>query len=404
MSASVLDYVAGAVFVAVFGGLWAAAGWRYARRKQVEHRARQRARRAELAAWAAAEDDPAFAPDRLREVVAHVFDAARAIWDDGSTAVADRRPDAAVVTQWAREKARLGSGLRLEAPAELAVLRVVNRHGEDEDRVVVRMRARLHRDRPKPQFRGDLSHLEVPTTVKLDERWTLGRESERWFLLDVEGDPLAAPVLAAPLITGPTDDDTRLLESSLLELAREDSEGPSKPGELVGESRSPLSALMDLSLVDGRFAPALLEASLARLIETWEEASRGSEQPLLELASPAAVRTLLHPTEEAFQPRLLIRDASLVRWQLTQFDPAADPPQLIVDLTVEATRFVIDERTGGRIAGSQTARNHMRPAWTLELRDDGPSQWRLIASTHPVEGLQYFGRIYERHRRPQGQW
>src|SRR3954447_26129419 len=98
--------------------------------------------------------------------------------------------------------------------------------------------------------------------------------------------------------------------------SREDARGASDPGELVADSSSPCGALLDLSLVDSRFAPALLEASLVRLVEVWEEASRTSEKPLLEIASATAARALLPPTEEPFEPRLLLRDATLVGWQL----------------------------------------------------------------------------------------
>jgi hypothetical protein len=64
--------------------------------------------------------------------------------------------------------------------------------------------------------------------------------------------------------------------------------------------------------------------------------------------------------------------------------------------TVRGVRFVIDQRTGSRIAGSGAARHEMRPTWTLELSDRGPVEWRLIASSNPVDGLQFFSEIYRR--------
>jgi hypothetical protein len=364
VGADVLTYAEPAAVVVVVAATWAG---------------RVRGRQAESAALEAAIDDPEFAPEHLRATVAEIVRAAAELWADPDAAGPAARPDGWLIAAWARSKvAQWGLGVALADDPKATPLRVVNREGEDEDRVILRVRLRLRWRRRTPA---------EPAKVRLDERWTLGRHGGEWYLLSVDGDPLAAPVLSAPLIPTPADDDARLTASSLRELGQADAAPGARPDELVSPSAPGGHALFDLSLVDGRFLPALLGAALARLVESWEEATTGSDAPLRALAREDAVQRLLYPEHDGDRYRLMLRDAELVRWEVDRFDPAAAPPRVVVTVTVRAVRFVIDDETGERVAGSTSAPSEMRPAWTLELTDAGPVEWRLVAATDPVRGL-----------------
>ena len=91
---------------------------------------------------------------------------------------------------------------------------------------------------------------------------------------------------------------------------------------LVSADEPPALALLDLSLLDGRFDPELIATELARLLEAWEEAVTGSEAPLEELATAHARTTLLRPRPGT---RLVLRDAVLKSWEPTRLELARQP-------------------------------------------------------------------------------
>jgi hypothetical protein len=115
---------------------------------------RLRARRAERAAVAASIDDPVFAPETIRASVQGMLATAESIWRTGNRSKS-RRDD--LIATWAEDRHRqIGDGLRLVGKPRIDVLRVVNREREGEDRAIVRVHLRIHRD-PKVSAneRGD---------------------------------------------------------------------------------------------------------------------------------------------------------------------------------------------------------------------------------------------------------
>jgi len=309
------------------------------------------------------------------------------MWRSQAFEVPTSRADGPLITMWARARSSwLGDGLRFVEDPMVDILRVVNREGEAEDRVIVRVRLKVHREHPAPLWSSDPDWAE-PRTVKLDERWTLGRRDKRWFLLSMDGDPLAAPVLSAPLIPTPAADEPRLREESLRELGTADRVTTVSPGELIDHDEPPMLALLDLSAVDGRFMPALLGADLARIVEAWEEASTGAQGPLLQVATPEASAGLLHASSGGAKVTLRIQDAVIRRWELLRLDASASPARVEVSLTVEAIRYLIDETTGGHVAGSTDVSHEISLTWTLELADGAVAQWRLVTTSDPAAAL-----------------
>ena len=192
---------------------------------------------------------------------------------------------------------------------------------------------------------------------------------------------MADPILFAPLVVDPSADTERLGEESLAELSQAT---PTPVGvalsELVSSDEEPSVALGDLSVVDARFAPALLDAALHHLVEVWETAVSGSEEPLAERASAEACEALLRPDANT---RLVVRDATLGSWTVTGLDLDRIPPAVEVELHVTAVRYIVRFDSVIR-AGNTTDRRKMRLEWTLELAGSTKALWRLVASNSPA--------------------
>ena len=172
-----------------------------------------RARRAHYAATEAAEDDPIYAPDAIEHYVATVVALAESQWQGGGHGALEGAPDADLIRRWARWlELRFGRGLEVSGKPSIDLIGVVNRHDEQEDRVVVRIRLHLHCPHPKVG-------LIATRSMHVDERWTLGHRNGRWGLISMGDDPFVGPELTAPLIPTPSFDTERLREESLAELA-----------------------------------------------------------------------------------------------------------------------------------------------------------------------------------------
>jgi hypothetical protein len=328
------------------GGLLAGIGYTFVRwvvsggqRGRLRLAALRRAPRARRAAEEAALDDPAFAPEHIEAAVTKMLP--RVLRDFG----------------------------KLAGRPHVDILGVVNRAGESEDRVVVRVRARVARDRP------ELAPLQV---FHIDERWTLVHEGMHWRLAADMGDPLAASLLSSPLVAAPDQDASRLHEASLEELIEPHPRGAVSPGELTDRAAPAPRRLRDLAVADDRFDPLLIEAAISHIVEAWEESSDGADAPLLAVATGAGVHALNFPAPGSGRRR--IRDAHLQRWEVTRLDADAVPPQ--VDVRVRVKAGVSSD--GTLIAtGQAPPTQRLDLVWTLELDETTHAhpRWRLTDST-----------------------
>ena len=160
----------------------------------------------------------------------------------------------------------------------------------------------------------------------LAEYWTLGRTGDRWILLSIEQDAEGAHHLDAPIVASPWSDDARLTDEAVTELAVADATPDAQIGELVdvdyaGDGRA---QALDLSVVDGRFAPAVLEAAARRAVEAWAEAVDGADDALERAATPEAAHALLYPRGES--TRLVVRGPRLQALRIVALEP--EPPHL----------------------------------------------------------------------------
>lgn len=361
---------------------------RYRRRRQA------RERQVELAAAEAADDDAAFAPDAVRAEAQRLFRAAQAAWDaDDEAALAELLvPD--LLTEWRRRLAdfrRRGWRNRVEVLAveQVEYLGLTNRDGHADDRVTVRIRARLRdyvvqRDGTILQRRGATS-----TTVTLTEYWTLAKrpDGSGWMIASIESDAEGRHVLEREIVATPWGDEGRLRDASLLEVAALDKlpEGVSTAEvadlDYVGDART---AALDLSLVDGRWAPPVLEASLRRAVAAWAEAVDGADADLLDVATPEAARALLHPGDLTGRTRLVIRGPRVRRLAIAALDPAAQPPTMTVEVEVEGRRYREDRDSAAVLSGSKERVVTFTERWTLALEGPDDRPWRIVAAGDPT--------------------
>ena len=88
--------------------------------------------------------------------------------------------------------------------------------------------------------------------------------------------------------------------------------------DYAGDART---QALDLSVVDGRFAPAVLEAAARRAVEAWAEAVDGADAALERAATPEAVHALLYPRGES--TRLVVRGPRLTELRIAGSMPRA---------------------------------------------------------------------------------
>jgi hypothetical protein len=364
---------AGFVAVLSVGWVWLVKG--EVERRSGERRARKRARQAEATAVEASWEIEAFAPERIRAAVGSMLQLAAEIWQ-GSARQSGESP--VVIERWAQTH-RLGEHTVLAGRPVIDLLRVVHRDPDTEDRVVARIRAVIEC--------GEERLLIRAPGAQVDERWTLARKGDDWELVEFDDTPLADEILHSPLIAGAWADEDRLREQSLAEVAQGDPVNrEARTAALVDSPGDQMFQLLDLSLIDGRYLPALLEATLVHLIDVWEQATAGTGQPLADRASPEARDQLLHPPVDGVRMRMVLRDATLRQWEPVQV-AAGEARPLEIALTVSAVRFLVDPSTAEHVWGSPKYPQDIRLWWKLAPTHTKEIAWRLVNSSDPAADI-----------------
>jgi predicted lipid-binding transport protein (Tim44 family) len=355
--------------------------------RRYNKRRRAHQRKVELAAAEAAGDDEAFAPDAVRAEAERIFRAAQDAWNarDDARLASLLVPD--LHTEWRRrldDFARKGWHNRVDVVScdEVEYLGLTNREGHADDRVTVRICATLRdyvvlRNGAILRKRG-----ETDDTVSLTEFWTLAkRDDGGWIIASIESDAEGRHVLDREIVATPWGDEQRMGDASLLEVAALDKlpEGMSAAEvadvDYAGDART---AALDLSLVDGRWAPDVLEASVRRAVAAWAEAVDGADADLLDVATPAAAQALLHPGDTSGRTRLVIRGPRVTRLTIAALDPAATPPTMTAELAVEGRRYVEDRDTAAVLSGSKERATTTTERWTLALSGPDERPWQVV--------------------------
>jgi hypothetical protein len=319
------------------------------RRARGLKRLRGRARRAESAAFEASLEAPEFDPDAIRAVI-----------DAKLTALANPAsladlPDGAELDRWRRRLEAMPAG----EVTGVQLLEIVNREGDDEDRVVATVR-----------------------TGVVSSRWTLVRADGAWIVSDITDAPVGERALSTPLVPGLWADVERLRTESTLELAAAESlQTDSLDPGLIDTTRPPADALADLALLDPRFGTHLLDIVIQRLVAAWEA------RQLDALANREAATRLLHPTRAA-HATIVVHDLTLTSWSPRLLRPD-DPTRLDVFVQLEGIRYVTAPGETALLAGSQHARHPLHLTWSLTLVTDPAIAWRLDATTDPSAELNW---------------
>jgi predicted lipid-binding transport protein (Tim44 family) len=348
-----------------------------------KHR-RERVARVELASAEAAGDDDYFAADAVKAEAARMHERIVTAWTarDRDALAADLGPD--LLTEWVRrlddfDRKGWHNVCELRHGPTVEYVGLTNREDDAEDRVVVRMEAVLRDvvvDRGGAVINRNNSDSENTT---LAEYWTLGRTGDRWILLSIEQNAEGAHHLDAPIVASPWSDDARLQDEAVTELAVADATPDAQIGELVdvdyaGDGRA---QALDLSVVDGRFAPAVLEAAARRAVEAWAEAVDGADDALERAATPEAAHALLYP--RGTNTRLVVRGPRLQALKIATLEGST----FTVEAELSGRRYLEDRDTAAVLEGSKDRATTFTERWTLALGDDPATPWRIVA-TAPV--------------------
>ncbi|MCW2990212.1 MAG: import inner rane translocase subunit Tim44 [Solirubrobacterales bacterium] len=352
--------------------------WRYNRKRAA------RVKRVTTAAAEAAEDDPAFAADAVGQSAADLYLACQAAWDKRDQAALEQLVGDDLLVEWKRRlddfaKKKWHNRVTVHGRPTVEYLGLVNRAGEAEDRVVVRICA-TQDDWVQLSGGGTvMKEGETDKTVSVEEWWTLARRDGRWIVVSIESEAEGRHNLDSEIVAVPEADDERLRDESTIEVAQADAAPADvKTAEIAdldfaGDARA---AALDLSLADARFAPDVLEVAVRRAVAGWAEAIDGEDAPLLAVAAPEAARKLLYPRSE--QTRLVVRGPRIRQLRITKLDAAADPARMSVEVDVTGRRYVEDRDTAAVVSGSKSSETSFTERWTLAI--DGPSEnpWRIV--------------------------
>lgn len=367
-----------------------------AHRKRQRERARQ-ARHLELrsAAAAAAAEDEAFDADRLIADTAAMAVAIQQAWDDQDRSALARMLGPDLLREWTLrldDFARRGwaDRVRVTGEPEIRLASIVNRANDADDRVVVHITLAMDNwvDTPYgPQFP---TGQEGPQTL-LSEYWTLGKRDGRWILLSIEQELEGEHHLNAPVVVDPTAD-PELSDRSRTELATS-SASDLDHAELVslastGFSDDARAAALDLSLVDDRFSPDVLQIAVNQAVAAWATAIDGADDDLERLADTDAVRVLLYGPDVTQRTRTVVRGP---RVEDLTIDAVTGTPggeggsvatataSMQVQVHYRARWYREDRETAAVLEGSKDHETERTDRWTFALTDDAEHPWRLVA-------------------------
>ena len=357
--------------------------WRYRRRRG------QRAEAVAVAAVEAGQEDPAFASERVRPAAEALYRAIQIAWDERDRAALAELLHADLLVEWVKrlddfDAKGWHSRVTVRGTPVIEYMGLVNRAADEEDRVVVRVTAELEAYVRTTAGQEILRDGAKSKQTFVSEYWTLGKWATGWRLLSIEADQEGQHQLEAPIVATP-EDDARLRDETVEELAREDAvPAGTALGELVDAdfADDARAAALDLSLVDGRFTPDVLAAAARRLAAAWAEAVDGGDEPLERVASPGAVQELLHPAGP--DTRLVVRGLRMRGLRIV----VVDPPAMEVEVEFSGRRYVEERATQEVLSGSREHEQGFSERWRMELAEpeagageaDGKAAtWRIVA-------------------------
>jgi predicted lipid-binding transport protein (Tim44 family) len=346
----------------------------------------------QLAAAEAAEDDPAFAADRVRAGADTLFRDVQWAWDALDRERLRTLVGPELLKEWEKrlddfERKGWRNHVQIVGDVDIQYLGLVNRTDDSDDRCTVRIDARL---RDYVVNKGGTHIMQKGSgneMTRLREYWTLGKRPEDggWMVLSIEQDMEGSHHLEAEIVASPWGDDQRLRDEALVEGAVADKvlDGYKVSDvadlDFDGDARA---AALDLSLADGRFAPDVLEAAVRAAVDGWTEAVDGEDDKLLALAAPGAAHDLLYP-DKSESHRLVVRGPRVRALRIVALDAAAEPPTMTVEVDVSGRRYIQDRDTAAVLSGDAEKEKSFTERWLMGLSGDDRNPWQIVDATAP---------------------
>ena len=368
------------VLVLIFAAFSAWRGYRWRKKRDA------RVLRVRLAAAEAAQDDAAFAVGTVISEATQLFEQIQAAWSAEDRKRLHRLCSPDLCVEWERrldDFAARGwhNKVDIQGTPDVHYVGLVNRADDADDRVCVLIEATLTDYVEDSAGRRIKRNDSTSTTTRLREYWTLTKREGRWRLLSIEQLKEGAHNLDSDLVASPWSDD-RLRGDAVLEGAAADAAAsPADVASLVDldYAQDGRRAALDLSLVDGRFAPDVLETSARRAVAAWAEAVDGPDDALERVATPAAIAQLLYPTGDD-SLRRVVRGPRVRSMTLVRLDGEARPPTMLVELELSGRRYLENRDTVALVSGSRDSEASWTERWTFALDGDEQAPWQVASA------------------------
>jgi predicted lipid-binding transport protein (Tim44 family) len=357
---------------------------------RLRKRRHERVQRIVLAAAEAAEDDPAFAADRVEAEAQELFVHIQWAWDGRDRQRLRELIGGDLLVEWERrlddfEAKGWHSRVRVMRDPTVEYVGLVNRAADEEDRAVVRLSCPLMSWVETPSGQRIYKKGEDDPTIAFAEYWTLAKHDGHWRLISIEQDSEGAHHLDDEIVASPWSD-SRLHDEALVEQAVADKvpEGfAPADAAAVDFAGSAREAALDMSLADARFAPDVLEAAARRAVAAWAEAVDGDDAPLERVASAEAIDALLYGGDGQRRTRLVVRGPRLERVTIERLDAQAQPPRMHVAVAVRGRRYREDRDTAAIVSGSRDREASFEERWVMALDGADDAPWRVVGVGAP---------------------
>ena len=374
------------------GSDWDADGGRVVTRRPIGARRSQRRKRemqVEKAAVEASIEDAAFDPDSVKVATVALHKAIVEAWTARDRVALAKLVGPDLMVEWNRrldDFERKGWHNITERLADPIVeyLGLVNRDGEKQDRVTVRIEAPIRDYTVDSSGKRLLRTDDTDETTTLPEYWTLGRHDDgRWFLVSIEQDAEGGHILRQDIVARPDADIARLRDEAVAEVAVVSAVPDEKVKDIAplsfdGDART---AALDMANIDGRFDPDVLEASARRAVAAWAEAVDGDDVSLSLVASQRAIDRLLYGGDSTRRTRLVVRGPVLKSLRIGAIDAQSTPPTMTLHAELTGRRYRENRDTTTVVDGSKDEEITFTESWTMALDGNDETPWRLVGSS-----------------------
>jgi hypothetical protein len=210
--------------------------------------------------------------------------------------------------------------------------------------------------------------------------WTLVADGDGWTIAQVEPDDRGSHYHRDRLPNAPRDDDWR--DEATIALAGADRASATGVAQL-GEADEPVRVrLLDLSLLDGRYAPDAIVACVGEIVRAWEGATEREERAELERwSSEDALHQLCRPTPNGMRR---VRNLELRGVRITALDTDGAAPRVAVEVHLHGLRWLASVHGAHTpISGNDLRDRSFTERWTLDLHPDGDAPWRVTDVAKP---------------------